>query len=73
MTAYVFWARSVYAFAQCYGGAVVKGFVRSRRRTVRLLAAASGGYLLGMIPSADIAARIAGRPDLRASGTGNPG
>jgi len=52
---------------------VVKGFVRSRRRTVRLLAAASGGYLLGMIPSADIAARIAGRPDLRASGTGNPG
>ena len=37
------------------------------------MAAASGGYLLGMIPSADIAARLARRPDLRASGTGNPG
>ena len=37
------------------------------------MAAASGGYLLGMIPSADIAARLAGRSDLRTSGTGNPG
>ena len=54
-------------------GPVVAGAVRTRRRTVRLLAPASGGYLLGMIPSAEIAARLAGRPDLRASGTGNPG
>ncbi len=52
---------------------VVKGSIRTRRRTVRLLAVASGGYLLGMIPSADIAARLAKRPDLRTSGTGNPG
>ncbi len=40
---------------------------------MRLMAAASSGYLLGMIPSADIAARIARRSDLRLSGTGNPG
>ena len=37
------------------------------------MAAASGGYLLGMVPSADIAARLARRSDLRTSGTGNPG
>ena len=37
------------------------------------MAAASVGYLLGMIPSADIAARISRRSDLRATGTGNPG
>ncbi len=52
---------------------VVKGSIRTRGRTVRLMAAASGGYLLGMIPSADIAARITRRSDLRMSGTGNPG
>ena len=52
---------------------VVKGSIRTRRRAVRLMAAASSGYLLGMIPSADIAARVARRSDLRVSGTGNPG
>ena len=52
---------------------VVKGSIRTRRRAVRLMAAASGGYLLGVIPSADIAARITRRSDLRMSGTGNPG
>ena len=31
------------------------------------------GYLLGTIPSADIAARAAGATDLRSSGSGNPG
>jgi len=41
----------------------------------RLLAAATGGYILGMIPSADAAVRLAGRSDLdvRRDGTGNPG
>jgi len=52
---------------------VAKGSARGRRRTVRLIVAARAAYLLGMIPSADIAVRIAGRPDLRTSGTGNPG
>ena len=52
---------------------VVKGSFRTRGTTVRLLAAASGGYLLGMIGSADIAARLNRRSDLRMSGTGNPG
>jgi glycerol-3-phosphate acyltransferase PlsY len=39
------------------------------------VAAAVGGYLLGAVPSADIAARIVsgGAVDLRSSGTGNPG
>jgi glycerol-3-phosphate acyltransferase PlsY len=42
---------------------------------LRLLTAALGGYLLGTVPSADVACRLAGRPyaGLRASGTGNPG
>lgn len=31
------------------------------------------GYLLGTVPSADVAARLAGGSDLRAAGTGNPG
>ena len=31
------------------------------------------GYLLGTIPSADLAARLAGAADLRTSGSGNPG
>jgi glycerol-3-phosphate acyltransferase PlsY len=41
----------------------------------RLLASAAAGYLLGTIPFADTAARLAsgGRTDLRTSGTGNPG
>ncbi len=41
----------------------------------RHLLAAAGGYVLGMIPSADVAARLARGPgaDLRDEGTGNPG
>jgi glycerol-3-phosphate acyltransferase PlsY len=40
-----------------------------------MLAAAAAGYLLGTVPSADVASRWAtgGATDLRASGTGNPG
>ena len=64
----------MHAFAcKQYGYPVVKGSIRTRGRAVRLMAAASSGYLLGMIPSADIAARIARRSDLRDAGTGNPG
>jgi glycerol-3-phosphate acyltransferase PlsY len=42
---------------------------------IGLLASAAVGYLIGTIPSADTAARLAtgGRTDLRVSGTGNPG
>lgn len=41
----------------------------------RLAGAAVAGYLMGTIPSADLAARAAtaGQADLRASGSGNPG
>ena len=41
----------------------------------RLLTAAAAGYLLGTIPSADLAAMAAtgGAIDLRATGSGNPG
>lgn len=41
----------------------------------RILGAAGLGYLLGTIPSADVAARIASRGtvDLREAGSGNPG
>lgn len=49
-------------------------------RTLRLAVAAGAGYLLGTVPSADTAARLAGgraaarrRHDLRAEGTRNPG
>ena len=44
-------------------------------RMKRTIAAAAAGYLLGSIPSADVAARLAsgGQLDLRASGSGNPG
>jgi acyl phosphate:glycerol-3-phosphate acyltransferase len=44
-------------------------------RSFRLLVVAGLGYLLGTVPSADIASRIAsgGRVDLRASGSRNPG
>lgn len=44
-----------------------------RRR--RLLAAAAAGYVVGTLPSADVAARIAagGTGDLRTAGSGNPG
>lgn len=42
---------------------------------LRLLLAASGGYLLGTFPSADLASRIVtgGAVDLRRAGSGNPG
>ncbi|HEX9995331.1 MAG TPA: glycerol-3-phosphate acyltransferase [Acidimicrobiales bacterium] len=44
-------------------------------RTGRLVAAAVAGYLLGTVPSADVAARLAGKgaTDLRLAGSGNPG
>lgn len=37
------------------------------------LAAAAVGYLAGTVPSADVAARLAGTGDLRGLGSGNPG
>jgi glycerol-3-phosphate acyltransferase PlsY len=42
---------------------------------LRLVSAAAAGYLLGTLPSADLAARLAagGSVDLRASGSRNPG
>jgi glycerol-3-phosphate acyltransferase PlsY len=42
---------------------------------LRLIAAATTGYALGTIPSADVAARLATRgvADLRRAGSGNPG
>ena len=45
------------------------------RQVIRLLSAAAGGYLLGTVPSADIASQLAtgGAVDLRSSGSGNPG
>jgi glycerol-3-phosphate acyltransferase PlsY len=44
-------------------------------RILRLLGAFGLGYFLGTVPSADLAARVAGgrRVDLRASGSRNPG
>jgi glycerol-3-phosphate acyltransferase PlsY len=44
-------------------------------RVTRLLAAAVSGYLLGTLPSADVAGRVAGRGrvDLRRDGSRNPG
>ncbi len=44
-------------------------------RTLHLIAAAAGGYLLGTVPSGDLASRVAGggSTDLRSSGSGNPG
>ena len=41
----------------------------------RTLGAAASGYLLGTLPSADVAARLTtrGAVDLRAAGSGNPG
>lgn len=38
-----------------------------------LCLSAVSGYLLGSIPTADIASRLSGGPDLRQSGSGNPG
>ena len=45
------------------------------RRPLRLLLAAASGYLLGTLPSADVAARLTtgGDVDLRSSGSRNPG
>ena len=44
-------------------------------RAIRLLVAASAGYLLGTVPSADIVSRVTtgGRVNLRATGSRNPG
>jgi glycerol-3-phosphate acyltransferase PlsY len=44
-------------------------------RSLRFLGAAAAGYLLGSIPSADIATKLAtgGTVDLREVGSGNPG
>lgn len=46
-----------------------------RHRFARTASAATAGYLLGMIPFADVASRIAtrGTVDLRTVGSGNPG
>jgi glycerol-3-phosphate acyltransferase PlsY len=48
---------------------------RERGRAARLIAPALAGYFAGMLPSADIATRVAtgGRTDLRHEGSGNPG
>lgn len=43
------------------------------RAVVRTVVPAVVGYLLGTVPSADVAARLAGGPDLRTAGSGNPG
>lgn len=50
-------------------------FSRADSRVPRVLGAAASGYLLGMLPSADLASRLAsgGRVDLRAVGSRNPG
>ena len=47
----------------------------SRRGALRLLYSGAAGYLLGTLPSADVAARLAtgARADLRTEGSGNPG
>jgi acyl phosphate:glycerol-3-phosphate acyltransferase len=47
----------------------------SARRWARVAAAAATGYAAGLVPSADVAARLAsgGRVDLRSHGSGNPG
>ncbi|MBA2281897.1 MAG: glycerol-3-phosphate acyltransferase [Acidimicrobiia bacterium] len=44
-------------------------------RWTRVAAAAAAGYAAGLVPSADVAARLAsgGRVDLREHGSGNPG
>ncbi len=48
---------------------------RPTNRLATLGAAAAAGYLLGTIPSADVAARLAsrGEVDMRVHGSGNPG
>jgi glycerol-3-phosphate acyltransferase PlsY len=48
---------------------------RFRRPAARILGAAASGYLLGTLPSADLASHLAtgGAVDLRSAGSGNPG
>lgn len=48
---------------------------RQPRSALGLVAATTTGYLLGTVPSADVAARLAsgGATDLREAGSGNPG
>ena len=48
---------------------------RSLTSALAPLASAATGYLIGTLPSADVAARLAtkGAADLRATGSGNPG
>ncbi|MEM7338058.1 MAG: glycerol-3-phosphate acyltransferase [Actinomycetota bacterium] len=43
------------------------------RSALTRLAVPLVGYGLGMIPSADVASRLAGGPNLRSAGSGNPG
>ncbi len=50
-----------------------RGTVPAMTRPRRVLGAAGMGYLIGMFPSADLAAGLAGGADLRHEGTGNPG
>ena len=40
---------------------------------LRLAAAAGAGYVAGLLPSAELAAKAAGAGDIRSLGTGNPG
>ncbi|MFN2608146.1 MAG: glycerol-3-phosphate acyltransferase [Acidimicrobiales bacterium] len=53
----------------------VRGPGAPRRRPTGLAAAVAAGYLVGTLPSADLAARLAtgGATDLRSVGSGNPG
>lgn len=44
-----------------------------RPTALRLAASAGLGYVAGMLPSAEIAAKAAGAGDIRSLGTGNPG
>ncbi len=44
-----------------------------RSTAFRLVGAAGSGYVAGMLPSAQVAARAAGAGDIRSLGTGNPG
>ena len=59
------------------GAAPADGAAVYAAAVLRVLAAAGAGYLLGTIPSADVASRLARRTsqpvDLRAAGSGNPG
>ncbi len=55
-------------------GKTRRGRAQRRASPLRVVAAGALGYLLGTIPSADVAARLAGgEHDVRQEGTGNPG